>query len=623
MPVLRPARASTPRPEAQRSCPSPRLTRSVAVAAVVLLLAAPSTPQGQQPETPQQPPVFRTGTNLIRVDVTVIDGRGEPVTTLTADDFEVRDDGQPQTITSFKLVEASGEPSDEASLPIRNVQHAAAEAAKDDVRVFLVFWDDYHIAPFVNALRARQDLERSVLDAFGPTDLVAIMDPLTTLDSIRFTRDRRALANQAHALQGRRGVYLPPRSGIEDEHLMNMRRIEQIRCQVTESAVKAAAAHMGTLREGPNALIVISEGFGPCGEPSDESQRLRDLIRVASGSHTAIFVADPRGLQIRGRMSSFLQSLAMGTGGEALQTNDLSMIFTRAVKQASAFYLLGYAKDMPIDGKFHEIKVRVKRRGLEVRSRAGYWAPRGEDVAHAKRAAEEATVTPAVAEALSRLTPIGARRSVDVWTGTTPLPNGQTRVTIAWLPRATSANVLVAPVGIAVTATTPSGVVFQGPVPDDGTSFDAPPGPLQLVIATANGADEVIDRETRTLTISDAAAHALTLSSLVVYRARTLRESREAQLPVYAGREFDRTDRVLVRFDTHGPAREGAQVSARLLNRTGTPLTPLTVLPDAAGRGYLITLPLTSIARGEFLLSVEAVRGDDRADALVAFRVMR
>ena len=75
------------------------------------------------------------------------------MSTLTADDFEVREDEAVQPITSFKFLANTGQPSDDRSLPIRSQQHAAAEAARDDVRVFLVFWDEYHIEPYQNALR--------------------------------------------------------------------------------------------------------------------------------------------------------------------------------------------------------------------------------------------------------------------------------------------------------------------------------------------------------------------------------------------------------------------------------------------------------------------------------------
>ncbi len=105
-----------------------------------------------------------------------------------------------------------GQPTDDRSLEIRGPEHAAAEAARDDVRLFLIFWDEYHIGQFAPALRGREALTEFVRTAFGPTDLVGIMDQLTTLDSIRFTRDRFALADQIHGLKGRLGVFIPARS---------------------------------------------------------------------------------------------------------------------------------------------------------------------------------------------------------------------------------------------------------------------------------------------------------------------------------------------------------------------------------------------------------------------------
>ena len=406
------------------------LSRVAPIAALVAAFSVTLRSSLQDPP-PQQPPTFRAGTDLVRVDVTVLDRSGSPLTSLVAADFEVRDNGLLQEITSFKLVEATGQaPDDDVSLEIRHPGHAAAEAARDDVRVFLIFWDEYHINPFTSALRGREDLTRIVLNAFGPTDLVAIMDPLLTIEAIRFTRDRRDLAEQIRKLVGRRGVYYPPRSGIEDAHIMNMRSIERIRYEVSVSAIKAAAVHLATLREGRKSLIVVSESLAA---PTD---MMSDLIRAANDSNTAIYVIDPRGLRVEGGMSMSLESIALSTGGEALATNDIPKAFSRVVKQASAFYLLGYAMaGTPMDGKFHEIKVRVKRPGLEVRSRAGYWAPRAADVARAKAATDAATLPPALEGALAKLPPRTAPNAVEIWTGAAPVTGGGTRVTVAWTPR--------------------------------------------------------------------------------------------------------------------------------------------------------------------------------------------
>ena len=148
--------------------------------------AAPQNPaqtpaQGQTPQQQPPKPVFRTGADLVRVDVAVLDKKGEPVPSLTAADFELQEDGVTQEIRSFQFIRNTGEVSkdDDVSLTIRSRSHAEAEAAKDNVRLFLIFWDEYHIGQMASANRARGYLMQFVRTAFGPTDIVGFMDPLT------------------------------------------------------------------------------------------------------------------------------------------------------------------------------------------------------------------------------------------------------------------------------------------------------------------------------------------------------------------------------------------------------------------------------------------------------------
>jgi VWFA-related protein len=155
---------------------------------IAVAAALPSLPAAQQAPQQGQPPIFRGGANVVRVDVTVTDRHGAPVTDLTRADFSVTEDGAPQTIDSFELVHVTGDPTDDRSLEIHSSSQAATEAARDDVRLFLIFWDEYHIGQFIPATRAREVLTEFVRTAFGPADLVGIMDQLTTVDSIKFTR---------------------------------------------------------------------------------------------------------------------------------------------------------------------------------------------------------------------------------------------------------------------------------------------------------------------------------------------------------------------------------------------------------------------------------------------------
>jgi VWFA-related protein len=590
-------------------------------------------PQEQQPEDrssqDRQPPVFRTGTNLVRVDVSVMDKEGRPVRSLTADDFELRENGEVQAITSFKLVDATGQPTDDLSLPIRSPEHAATEAARDDVRVFLLFWDEYHIDQFGSAVRAREQLTRFVLDSFGPTDLVGLMDQLTPISSLRFSRDRRALADQIHMLRGRRGLYVPARSAVEEAHLRNAQDVERIRSQVTASALKSAVMHLGAIRQGRKAVVFVSEGLGRLGQ--DALRVVSDLIRTANDNNTAIYTVDPRGLQagpggFMGGMSSLLAALADSTGAEPIVSNDMSASLKKIVAHASAFYLLGYSpKDGQLDGKFREIKVKVKQSGMEVRARNGYWAPRGSEVERARAIAAAAALPSPIAQAFKELTPANARRVADFWVGLSPASEGA-EVQIAWTPRQIPESRSAA-AAVSVTARLGGDTLFEGRVTPEGARFKAAPGTVELDFTIQDAAGEVIDREQRDLVVPTLAETTLALTTPVLSRARNALELRamaeEAAPRPFAGREFSRSDRVLLRVQAYGSASAGAAVTAQLLGRRGNTLAELPIRPAGQGGGYLLDLPLTSLAAGDFVVAISARTTLDSVETYVPIRVGR
>lgn len=578
------------------------------------LPAGPAQAEGQR-----QPPVFRTGTNTVRVDVSVTDGSGTPVRTLTANDFQVFEDDRPQPITSFRLVEATGLPTDDYALPIRNVEHAAAEAARDDVRVFVIFWDEYHIAQFASALRAREQLKRFVMEAFGPTDLVALVDPLTPIDAIRFTRDRRELADQIHRLQGRYGVYLPPRSRVEEEHLRARRNIEVIRSEVTISALKAVMMHLGAIREGRKSLILVAENLGPI----RQADLVSDLMRTANHTNTGIYAFDPRGLQI-GRTRGALQlmrALAAGSGGRAYSSNDMSSDLESVVARSSAYYLLGYEPEKQgLDGRFRKISVRVRQRGVDVQARSGYWQPRADEVARAAAVAAASVLPGPIASALTQLTPENSHRPIDLWAGFTTT-DARPSVTVAWAARP-GFDGDEEPAWVDIETLIDGETAYEGRLEQPSISFPALAGDVQVVATARNAAGDVLDREVRAFSIPSLAGTALALSTPIVMRARTpleLRALDAGTIVASATRNFSRTDRLRVRITPFGAAADGATMTAALLGSRGAPLVDLPM--RAAGRYHEVDLPLTSIAQGEFLIRVEALNADHKAEALVAFRV--
>src|SRR4051812_47941397 len=153
----------------------PRRSRSTTVrtAIIVFLGACVLVIAQEQQPTPGR---FRSGTNVVRVDATVVDAKGIPVPSLTAADFQVREDGVPQTISSFQFIAADGRSTDDRSLLIRSQAHAAIEAERDDVRTFLVPRDEFPNREAAAAIRARDGLEQSVLTAFGETDLLGVIN---------------------------------------------------------------------------------------------------------------------------------------------------------------------------------------------------------------------------------------------------------------------------------------------------------------------------------------------------------------------------------------------------------------------------------------------------------------
>ena len=600
-----------------------------ALAAAVTLgaqQAPPQAPPAQPPagEQPQRPPVFRGGTNQVRVDITVLNRKGDPITDLTRDDFEVREDGAVQEIDNLKLIEATGSaPDDDTSLPIRSTYHAAAEAARDDIRVFVIFWDEYHIGEMAPAIRARAALSNFVQFAFGPTDLVAITDQLTPSDAIRFTRDRRQLADQVHKLRGRQGVYVPARSAVEEAQMYRARDIEMLRSQVTATALEATIAFLGSIKEGRKSILLVSQTLGRVGAtPMDTQTWLGGAIRAANANNTTIYALDPRGLDMNFRPSDVLHSLATETGGKQFSNNDPTMALREVVKNASAFYLLGYtlAKN-PADGKFHKIAVKVKRPDVEVRARTGYFAPSATDTETARKTAAANEAPPEISKALEKLVDAPHMTvSGDLWAGAAPGQDGKAQVMLAWTSRNAGDD------AVSVRASGADGhVYFDGPLRSNRASFDAAPGTLRIRRSLLEADGSVSDKQELVLEVPDFAKAALAISTPVVFRARTpieIRAIQATQDPApFAGRQFERTDRILVRFGVHGPAAADSTVTVALLGRTGAKLATMPLKSLEHGL-YEMDLPIGSIARGEYVFEIVASHGADQAKTLLSFKVI-
>jgi VWFA-related protein len=678
-----------------------RLVAAVAalLAALAMPLPAqqppPATPPAQQPPPvdPNQP-AFRAGINAVRVDVIVTDRQGNPVADLKQTDFEVFEDNKPQTVETFRLVKI-----DQTTVPVyasrsprsRNDEETAA--ADENSRIFVFFLDDYHVRKD-SSMAVRKPIVEFIANQLGPSDLIGVMYPLTPIDAVVLTRNHQSVINTVEKFIGRKHDY-EPMNDLERGYVYKLTPdvIEMLRRQVSLTAIRGISTKMGSLREGRKSLILVSEGYsallppqmrsdmpGGFGNPGratrdpfagdnnpledrarftaelDLQRELQDVFDTANRNNTSIYAVDPRGLavgdfDITANISmqtsqqslnsalDTLRSLAENTDGRAIiNRNDLAAGMKQIIRDSSAYYLIGYSSTQaPTDGKFHEIKVRVKRPGVQVRARRGYWAYTMDDVRRATGVDKPAGPAPAVTKALAAIAPMTNRRYIRTWVGLGPGADGKTKVTFLWEPLPPAAGTRRdEPRRVTLLATTASGeIVYRGRAPAElapvgsgaSVSFDAKPGKLEVRLTIEGDGTGTLDSEDRDIAVPDLSAPEVMIGTPRVWFARNAREfttlSAGESSPPTASRDFRRTDRLLVRFDTFAPGGIAPAVTARLLNQQGTKMLDVPVVaPAAAGQPYVFDLPLSSFAAGQYLLEITATtEGHKPVTELVAFRI--
>lgn len=612
---------------------------------LVLLLTAAVAAQEQKPvptDQPPQQPVFRAGTDLVRVDVSVTRNGDEPVDDLKIEDFEISEDDVPQTVATLKFVHVDGtrQSNLDEPLEIRSKDHALLEAARDDVRLFGIFLDDYHISKRPDITLPLRDTLTKFINQLGPNDLVALMDPLTTLYDLKYTRSKPDLLARIRTFEGRYGETFPVKSVIEEAQL-SQRNWMELRSGVTLSTLKALATQMGGLREGRKSILFFSQGPGVRpGSPNE--QLMKEIDEAANRGNVTIHVIDPRPLGSVGfGGADVLRRLAADTGGRAIvNTNAPIEQLQGVMADASAYYLIGYSPTRKTnDGKFHEIKVRVKRRGVRVTARRGYWAASEKELT----AAAEAAATPvntALTGALSALSDSVNTRAVAIWTGVTKGDDDKTRLMFTWEANRDQGSAVgdrnkpeqparleIQPVDDAGKETMPSQII--GGAPGElplMARFDFVAGKHRVRFTSYTSAGEIIDRWIQTQNVPDLSKQTIVLSTPKVLRAKNMVEFRAIEgnpsaSPTAATR-FGATDRVMVDIECIAPAGETPRLKVDLLNAKGDVLRALDTPPLIDGRARM-TLPVGSLANSTYVLRIEATAGDQSAQQWIAFRVAR
>ncbi len=365
---------------------------------------------------------------------------------LTKDDFEIVEQSKPQTISIFSLVDLPVEPSDPplyAKAPID--PDVRSNKREFDGRVFILVLDDYHTS-FQRTPRLRLAARQFVERYLGANDLAAIVTTSGSQGGAQnFTTSRALLLKAIDSFSGRKlrsatleklgqlQMQRPGGGAVADPS--EMERAHYARGSL--GTLRGVAEYMAGIRGRRKAVVFFSEGVdyditNPIQNRSatDVLEEMKMAINGATRSNVSYYAVDPRGLsgfedaieiqslpednslgvntmmdEVRTAQDS-LRSLAEETGGfAAINRNDYRETFSRIIADNSSYYVIGYySNDNRRDGRFRNVDVRVRRPGLQVRARKGYFAPRGRPSA-APSAASSGT-SPDLRDALNSPLPV-------------------------------------------------------------------------------------------------------------------------------------------------------------------------------------------------------------------------
>jgi len=397
---------------------------------LVLLGASAVFPQTPQPtSTPvEDNDVVKISTTLIQIDATVTDSRGRIVTDLKAKDFEVFENGEKQVITNFSFVSATKnrnkittkKSKEGRAIPVPY----PASIGRDQInRTIALVVDDLTLS-VASMNTVRRGLRKYVNEEMVPGDFVAIIKTGGGSGVLQqFTSDKRRLNAVIDRLRwnpnGVGGIdAFAPIGGISgipgrEDVIPNLFR-----------SLKNLIRSMKSL-PGRKSVMLLSDGFSLTVDPALELETeirnegdttvsrdlgvAKELIMLANRSSVVIYTIDARGVQytgltaadnttvitgvptanptlrstISGRRDILantragLKYIAEQTGGFAIvNTNDIGRGIRR-VAQDQSYYLIAYQPEEetfdPETRRFHTLKIKVKRKGLKVRYRSGFF----------------------------------------------------------------------------------------------------------------------------------------------------------------------------------------------------------------------------------------------------------
>jgi VWFA-related protein len=412
----------TTRDSASRRAP---LVAALVVAAAGMPSAQQSTQGAGSPQAPAaaQPaqPVFRSGVETLPLDVTVINGQGEPIRDLIASDFTVRLDGRARRVLSAQWVPAASEVRSTNAAPPLPDGYVSNEQSAGGRLIVLVI-DQPNI--LFGEMRPIRDAVEAFIDRLAAADRVALVGFGTGARSTSFISDhdqlKKALAllpgqqQQIAAGSGSHDLGIAAALAIDRGDEVTLAQVvmrdcagsqraialcrEEIKAEANQIAADARVNSDTTMRslrdvltnlkavDAPKTLMLVSQGF-LSDTQRDDVTRLTDLGALAATARTSIYAfrleSNPNDVtRARGTVSPLLiaeerrerraglETLTGAARGALFDiTGTGTSVFQRVTSEISGYYLLGVEPDnRDQDGKPHPIRVDVARAGATVRA---------------------------------------------------------------------------------------------------------------------------------------------------------------------------------------------------------------------------------------------------------------
>jgi hypothetical protein len=325
---------------------------------------------------PQELPTFRGGVDFINISATVLDGSGRFVGDLTADDFVVYEDNHPQTLAYFSrdtMPVSLGFAVDTSN----SMAGEKIEAARDSLRQFFEILLDEEVDRDEIFVYRFSDVARLVQEWTNNRGLLAVALRRLTPDggTAMYDAVEAALETIASGRHPKKALVVIS-DGIDISSratLADVRRASQA-SEALVYAIGIDATPAPVRRQSPPPPRLPYPIPGPTPWPGGRSPFgspgvLPQLQGPSSGGFTTNY---------RERANEeALRALTDSSGGRTemvRNTRDLVRATTAIASELSRQYSLAYAAAGVRDGKWHTIRVEIRRPGYTVRARRGYYA---------------------------------------------------------------------------------------------------------------------------------------------------------------------------------------------------------------------------------------------------------